>query len=153
MLGFNALVTPDEIKFTGPFMERANRFTREWGAHRFLRVEFDTGKDGDHKIRQYQSATAIYRRVLKNGIRFGGRHFEFLAYSASQLREHKTYFFASKGDDLPEDCATAETVRRWAGDFKDVTTLPKYAARMGQAFSSTDPTIKVRNSVSLSYFR
>jgi hypothetical protein len=59
------------------------------------------------------------------------------------LREKKCYFFASSGDDI-NDNVTADTIRNWLGDFsKRVKSLPKLAARMGQPFSKTTPTIVV----------
>ena len=79
-----------------------------------------------------------FKSVIENGIWFGGRHFEFLCFSASQLRESKCYFFSS-----PSEGISAATLRAWMGDFSSVKGLAKVAARLGQAFSHTIPTIEV----------
>lgn len=37
----------------------------------------------------------------------------------------------------------ADTIRSWLGDFSKISSLAKYASRLGQAFSKTFPTIPV----------
>jgi RNA-dependent RNA polymerase len=81
-------------------------------------------------------------QVMRDGIRFAGRKYEFLCFSASQLRENKCYFFASEGDDVDEQLS-ATAIRNWMGDFSGLTSLAKYSARLGQAFSKTTPTIAI----------
>ena len=44
---------------------------------------------------------------LHNGIKIGDRHYEFLAFSASQLRDHSCWFFAPNND------LTANDIRNW----------------------------------------
>ena len=66
-----------------------------------------------------------------NGITIGDRHFEFLAFGNSQFREHGAYFFSPV-----EHLGTME-IRKWMGDFKDIRTVAKYAARLGMCFSTT----------------
>lgn len=77
---------------------------------------------------------ALYTRVfrtLKNGIRVGDRHYEFLAFGGSQFREHGAYFFAPTND---LSCAD---IRKWMGTFTNIRNPAKYAARLGQCFSTT----------------
>jgi len=53
---------------------------------------------------------ALYNRIfytLHNGIKIGDRHYEFLAFSASQLRDHSCWFFAPNND------LTANDIRNW----------------------------------------
>ena len=78
--------------------------------------------------------------ILADGITVGGRHFEFLAFSTSQLKEHSTWFFAP----LPD--FSTDRVREWMGSFDDVKCAAKYANRMGLCFSSTFDTIDVKVS-------
>lgn len=77
---------------------------------------------------------ALYTRVfrsLKNGIRVGDRHYEFLAIGGSQFREHGAYFFA------PTDDLSCADIRKWMGIFTNIRNPAKYAARLGQCFSTT----------------
>ena len=76
-------------------------------------------------------------QVLGSGITIAGRHFDFLAFSTSQLKEHSTWFFAPVAE------LTADRVRNWMGDFQGIKCVAKYAARMGQCFSSTLDTVEV----------
>lgn len=66
-----------------------------------------------------------------NGIRVGGRHYEFLAFGNSQFRENGAYFFS------PTEDMTCEQIRDWMGDFRHIKVVAKYAARLGQCFSTT----------------
>jgi hypothetical protein len=77
---------------------------RKFGSDRFLRVAFDAYSGPVRQLKE------TYRKVFASGIHLGGRHYEMLAWSASQLREGKCYFFASSGDDIT-DGITAEYVR------------------------------------------
>lgn len=77
---------------------------------------------------------ALYTRVfrtLKNGLRVGDRHYEFLAFGGSQFREHGAYFFA------PTDDLSCADIRKWMGTFTNIRNPAKYAARLGQCFSTT----------------
>ncbi|CAA6664760.1 unnamed protein product [Spirodela intermedia] len=84
--------------------------------------------------------TDVYRRILftlKNGIAVGGKRFEFLAFSSSQLKESSTWMFASR----PGLCAA--DIRRWMGTFSGIRNVAKHAARMGQSFGSSTETLAV----------
>ncbi|KAL3684950.1 hypothetical protein R1sor_002972 [Riccia sorocarpa] len=149
------LVTPSKAYCIGPEMEQSNRIVRQFEEHsdRFLRVQFvdedwgpltSTALTSD--VRSGHSE--IYRRikkVLKDGIHIGGRKYEFLAFSASQLRDSQLWMFAEK---LPKPgtakpAVTAESIRLQMGDFSQIRNVAKCAARMGQCFSASTPTRKV----------
>ncbi len=70
-------------------------------------------------------------RVLENGIRIGERHYKFLAFGNSQLRENGAFFFCETQH------ITCDDIRKWMGDFSTIKTVAKYAARIGQCFSTT----------------
>lgn len=76
--------------------------------------------------------------ILKNGIEVAGRRFELLAFSTSQLKEQSVWAIA------PLPALSADDVRRWMGDFENIRCVAKYAARMGQCFSSTLDTVDVK---------
>jgi RNA-dependent RNA polymerase len=66
----------------------------------------------------------VYSRVyrtLKNGITVGGRHFEFLAFGNSQLRDHGCYMFNS------DRHLSAHMIREWMGIFDGIKSVAKYA--------------------------
>jgi RNA-dependent RNA polymerase len=56
--------------------------------------------------------TNIYKRILsilRDGITIGDKKYEFLAFSASQLRSNSVWMFASN------DKLRAEDIREWMG--------------------------------------
>ncbi|KAF2305640.1 hypothetical protein GH714_007189 [Hevea brasiliensis] len=90
--------------------------------------------------------TAIYKRflsILQNGIVIDKKRFEFLAFSSSQLRENSCWMFASRYG------LTAD-IREWMGNFRQIRNVAKYAARLGQSFSSSTETLTVsRNEMEI----
>ncbi|XP_008220918.1 PREDICTED: probable RNA-dependent RNA polymerase 1 [Prunus mume] len=147
-------VTPSKVYFCGPEANISNRVLRNYpeDVDNFLRVSFvdeDMGKmrSGDLCPRtnsttstEEERRTGVYERILstlRNGIVIGEKKFEFLAHSSSQLREHSVWMFASRSE------LSAQDIRNWMGDFSDITNVAKYAARLGQAFSSSRETFDV----------
>jgi len=107
-----------------------------------LRYRWDRATDGE---------IFTYERVgetLKNGFDLGGRHFEFLAYSNSALKEHSVWFMSPFYDSSKSCVVTAEDIRKSIGDFKgQILRQPsKYAARLGQAFTSTDSAVEIHGT-------
>ncbi|KAG2246190.1 hypothetical protein Bca52824_085818 [Brassica carinata] len=85
--------------------------------------------------------TKVYDRiysVLSDGVVIGKKKFEFLAYSASQLKSTSTWMFA------PIDGIKAADIRSWMGDFGSIKNVAKYAARLGQSFGSSKETLTVK---------
>ncbi|CAG8489996.1 3781_t:CDS:10, partial [Racocetra fulgida] len=128
------VVTPTTMYILPPSMETSNRVIRHFQncKDNFLRVQFTDEASG--KVGANSGNDALYNRVyqtLVSGIKIGDRHYEFLAFSSSQLRDHSCWFFA------PTDKLTADDIRNWMGDFSGNCVVAKYAARMGQCFSST----------------
>ncbi|MBA0835478.1 hypothetical protein Goarm_007757 [Gossypium armourianum] len=148
-----ALITPTKIYCLGPELETANYVVKNFAeyASDFIRVTFveeDWSKLSANAIstgvhlgvfsRPFK--TKIYDRilyVLQNGIVIGDKRFEFLAFSASQLRSNSVWMFASN------DEVKAEDIREWMGCFKKIRSISKCASRMGQLFSSSMPTLVV----------
>lgn len=84
--------------------------------------------------------TGLYKRILsilKNGITVGSKKFDFLAFSSSQLRESSAWMFASRNG------LSAASIRADMGDFSKIRNVAKYAARLGQSFSSSTETLSV----------
>jgi RNA-dependent RNA polymerase len=120
-----------------------NRVTREYKEYRdrFIRVNFNDEDYSRLNVGQYSNKGVLqyFRKVMKIGFTVAGRKYEFLGFSSSQLREHSCWFFSSPGTHL-----TCDDIRQWMGDFSGITNAAKYAARMGQCFSSTVETCAIQ---------
>ncbi|KAL9114236.1 MAG: hypothetical protein Q9227_001658 [Pyrenula ochraceoflavens] len=143
-----AVITPTTIIYSSPTVEMTNRVVRQYAAlsDRFLRVRFEDDESrGLSRIFASSARTTneIFTRIkrtLANGIFIGDRHFEFLAFGNSQLRDHGAYFFASTLD------TTAANIRAWMGEFSQERNVAKNAARIGQCFSTTRAILQTRLS-------
>lgn len=81
--------------------------------------------------------------ILKKGFEIAGRHFRFLGYSMSGLREHSTWFM-SEFDHPVDGHVTVDGIHQDLGTFKSCINIPsKYAARIALAFSGTHPSVKI----------
>lgn len=132
------VVTPTTIYVKTPTVELTNRVLRQYSDlnDRFLRVQFTDeitfGKIwSDQGSKKSDELYVRVHRVLRNGIVVGGRHFHLLAWSNSQFREHGAFFFC------PTPHITCDDIRNWMGDLKHIRSVAKYAARMGQCFTTT----------------
>lgn len=133
-----AVITPTGMYFKTPGVELTNRVLRKYSdlTDRFLRVQF-TDELTFGKIwscQGSQQSDELYTRVLRvllNGIRIGDRHYKVLAWSNSQFREHGAFFFCAN------DHVTCDDIRDWMGDLKHIRSVGKFAARMGQCFTTT----------------
>lgn len=144
-------VTPSKVFFCGPEVNVSNRVLRQCRDYidNFIRVSFvdeeleklySTDLSPRTSAANEDRRTGIYRRilsVLRNGIEIGGKKFEFLAFSSSQLRENSLWMFAAT------DGLTAAGIREWMGDFCSIRNVAKYAARLGQSFGSSTETLTV----------
>jgi len=138
----HATVTATGLLFHTPSVEVTNRVIRQHMhyADRFLRVRFeDDAYRGQSRLysASNRKMDLIFRRVrraLSEGIILGDRHYEFLAWGNSQLREHGVYFFAT----VP-GVIDPQAIRERMGNFDAEKVVAKLAARMGQCFSTTRP--------------
>lgn len=147
------LVTPSRIFCLGPELESSNYIVKNFAkyASDFLRVTFvdeDWGRLSatavsmsiEQGIFAKPYRTDIYRRilsVLRDGIIIGDKRFQFLAFSASQLRSNSVWMFASN------EHIKADDIREWMGCFNKIRSISKCAARMGQLFSASTQTCEV----------
>ena len=139
----HATITATGVIFHTPSTEISNRIVRKYQRYsdHFLRVRFEDDS--------YRGRTRLYpatngrmklifervRRTMRKGIVLGDRHYEFLAWGNSQLREHGAYFFAS----CQNPRLTVNDIRKDMGTFDHEKVVAKRAARMGQCFSTTKP--------------
>jgi RNA-dependent RNA polymerase len=71
------------------------------------------------------------KNTILSGIMLCGRKYSFLAYSSSQLKECSVWMVC-----LPPGW-TVKQIRSTLGDFSACKSASKYAARIGQCFSTT----------------
>ncbi|OOQ81566.1 putative RNA-directed RNA polymerase (Sad-1) [Penicillium brasilianum] len=132
-----ARITPTTVHYNTPTIDTSNRVTRNYQEYldRFLRIRFTDektqGRIYSNAFKSNDEVFARIKRTLKNGIIIGDRHYEFLAFGNSQFREHGAYFFA------PTANLTAAHIRAWMGQFSHIRNVARYAARLGQCFSTT----------------
>ena len=132
-----AIVTPTTVYFSSPTLEISNRVLRQYRelSDRFLRIRFEDerphGKIYASQEEQQNEVFTRVKRTMTNGIVIGDRHYEFLAFGNSQFRENGAFFFA------PTQYLSAAKIRKWMGDFQGIRVVAKYAARLGQCFSTT----------------
>ncbi|KAK3142358.1 hypothetical protein QOZ80_4BG0345500 [Eleusine coracana subsp. coracana] len=149
-------ITPSKIYCLGPEEEVSNyvvKYHSEYASD-FVRVTFvdeDWSKLSSNALSPRTEKgffskpmkTGLYHRILsilREGFCIGPKKYEFLAFSASQLRGNSVWMFASNKS------LTAECIRRWMGHFEDIRSVSKCAARMGQLFSSSQPTFEISSS-------
>lgn len=134
-----AVITPTTIYFQTPCVELTNRVLRKYSDlnDRFLRVQFTDemtfGKiySSPQNSKKDDNVYLRVHRVMSNGIIIGDRCYRFLAFSNSQFRENGAFFFCET------DHVTCDSIRNWMGDFQHIRSVGKYAARMGQCFTTT----------------
>eukprot|EP00961_Rhodomonas_salina_P236777 3200310-Rhodomonas_salina.1 len=113
----------------------------------FLRVAFGD-EDGGRFLRGDTSSKVLCERmeqIPRDGININGRRYEFLGYSSSQLKELGMWF-------VHFDRARQWNVKKvwqWIGDLDQIRLPSKFAARMGQAFSTTVTTVQLNPSSNL----
>ncbi|KAF8226752.1 RdRP-domain-containing protein [Tricholoma matsutake] len=144
--------TPTRMILEGPYATQSNRVLRKYRDYEdhFLRVDFRDEDRLQYRWEREVDGTSFLKQrvggILKEGFELAGRRFEFLAYSSSALREHAVWFM--NPIELSEgNVVTAEDIRSSQGDFDDTPLKKcpsKYAARLAQAFTATDPSVEIR---------
>ncbi|KAJ3770047.1 RNA-directed RNA polymerase 2 [Lentinula raphanica] len=157
-------IMPSAISIAGPMVERSNRVVRSFEhPHRqyFIRVSFlDDKRMPIHYDREVNGREYLMQRIFpfmsagykrnpydyrpKKTLIIGGRPFYFLGYSQSSLKDHAVWFmtpFKEKGETV-----NFTTIIKSLGSFsglsfdKQLMHCPaRYAARISQAFTATNP--------------
>ena len=128
-------LTPSGVSYSLKEPEMSNRVLRKYqeDLDLFLRVKFADDDMDDTKNMKF----VIYRFFKPKVEKFYilDRKYNFLAFSASQLRGSACWMFAGI-----EKGRTVEDIVQDLGDFKDKVAAKK-AARIGQSFSASFPII------------
>ncbi|GJE87096.1 RdRP-domain-containing protein [Phanerochaete sordida] len=142
-------VTPTRMLLEGPYVIQSNRVIRQYRGYEdhFVRVDFrDEDRLQYRWDRDTDGKSLLEKRVggiLKGGFSLATRHFEYLAYSSSALREHAVWF-VNPFYHPEKGWVDAQYIISSLGDFSGVITCPsKYAARIAQAFTATDPSVEI----------
>lgn len=148
-LCYHVTFTPTRMILEGPYVTQSNRVIRKFPGfeHNFIRVDFrDEDRLQFRWERDVNGLSILEERVgqtLKNGFHLAGRHLEFLAYSSSALREHAVWFMLPF-EDSEGRIIRAQSIRDSLGDFsRDDKKPAKMAARMAQAFTATNPGVRI----------
>jgi hypothetical protein len=137
-----AVITPAGLWLDGPQRDTGNRIVRAYPGKEthFLRVRIqdesgDLIRDSREVDQDEQIFSGKVQKLFLEGLKVGGRLFRFLGFSTSSLREHSTWFvsdFVYEGE-----AVSADSIRATIGDLSTIKVPARYAARMGQAFTST----------------
>ncbi|KAI0147126.1 RdRP-domain-containing protein [Xylariaceae sp. FL1272] len=142
-LVYKVQVTPSRVMISGPEPEAKNRILRKLIHARhteyFARVQFCDEDGQDLQFNHKVSLDAIYARfntILRHGFPIAGRMYMFLGFSHSSLRSHAVWFIATFMDENKE-LQSHITVIKKLGQFSEIRSPARCAARIGQSFSET----------------
>uniref|UniRef100_A0A915BR60 RNA-directed RNA polymerase n=1 Tax=Parascaris univalens TaxID=6257 RepID=A0A915BR60_PARUN len=149
------MATPLRLILMPPEVMMTNRVVRHFGEEYALRCVFrdDNGQrlvvNDFARGRAVQEQSLIIQhlvyKTLNDGIHIASRHYKFLAWSNSQMRDHGCYMYSAAKvlDEVSgkERIYEIEDIRRWMGDFTASRNVPKLMSRMGQCFTQAQPTI------------
>lgn len=140
-------VTPAGTYLEGPSAEVTNRVLRSYPDHvdSFLRVSF-MDEDGesvrfDPRASQDEIYHGRFKGFLDSSFNIAGQGFSFLGFSHSSLRSQTCWFmspFFFKGRLM-----VSSLVIKDLGNFSNIRSPARCAARIGQAFTDTTGTIEV----------
>eukprot|EP00210_Caulerpa_lentillifera_P009408 g8969.t1 len=138
------VLTPTRLVFFEPEIINSNRILRNWSDKTsFLKVSVrdeNLEKLSRHTGNIKELLTSLFHQ-LKTGFDLvaGGKQFRFLGCSNNQVRDHGCFFV-----DVSNDCHMAEVIRESCGNLRYIRNVAKYISRLGQAFSTSIKTVKVK---------
>uniref|UniRef100_A0A915PTN4 RNA-directed RNA polymerase n=1 Tax=Setaria digitata TaxID=48799 RepID=A0A915PTN4_9BILA len=151
------MVTPLRVLLLPAEVMMTNRVVRYFGEEYALRCIFrdDNGQRLVPKEfsrgRTLQDQSLIIPNLVYGtlgvGIHIASRHYQFLAWSNSQMRDGGCYMYS---DAVVKDklrgkiVCNVEDIRRWMGDFTASKNVPKLMSRMGQCLTQAQPTIVLK---------
>jgi hypothetical protein len=139
-LVYKVQVTPTTFTLHGPEQEAKNRILRKFedNTEYFVRVQFCDEDGQDLRFNTKVSNDAVFNRFLNfmnKGAQIGGRQYDFLGFSHSSLRGHSAWFMATFVKD--GSLQTYFSIISDLGQFNNIYSPARCAARIGQAFSET----------------
>lgn len=143
------VITPNSTYYEGPFPEMSNRMIRfakkkyDIDETYFLRLQF--ANENKEHLGGEQITDEVFNDILKlmhQGVHIQKRHFKFLGFSASQLKEKSCWLFCETNS------VSAEQLQHDMGEIFE-RCVAKYAARFGQNFSTTQDTIELQDVIQI----
>lgn len=141
-------VTPAGTYLEGPFAEVTNRVLRQYPKQIgfFVRVCF-MDEDGESvRYDPHASQDIIYHQRFKGFMdgtyNIAGQGFTFLGFSNSSIRAQTCWFMAPFFEQ--GILVAAVMVIKRLGDFTEIRSPARCAARIGQAFTDTSGTVEVQ---------
>jgi hypothetical protein len=147
-----ALITPQGLYLVGPVEECKNRVLRRYAGFWdfFMRVEFAEETGDPMRYDPSASLDQLYqcrfKNILEEGIFVGGRKFDFLGFSHSSLRSQSCWFMAPFQNEK-DGYVDAKKIIPLLGNFDNIPSPAKYAARLGQVFSDTMTSIAIPGEI------
>ncbi|GKY93876.1 hypothetical protein MPSEU_000354500 [Mayamaea pseudoterrestris] len=136
------LLTPCQETVLGYETEMSNRVLRDFvNTKGFSPSSFMRASVADENGQQLfgidlsREVESLFKSILLSGLKINGHTYQFLAYSSSQLKECSLWLVK------PEGNWTVKRMRHEFGDFSHCKSASKYAARVGQCFSTTYKSI------------
>lgn len=146
-------VSPAGMQLSGPHRDPGNRILRKFPGldNQYLRVSFRDEMGEPFKDRKGVDSDSVilyqrFRKFLNEGVIVAGVKFEFLAFSNSQLKSHSCWFVRSPLIVDGTRMLTAQNIRKSIGNLTSIKCPPRFAARLGQAFTTTIYSINVPRS-------
>lgn len=143
-------VSPAGMQLSGPHKDPGNRVLRKYPGldDQYLRVSFkDEMGEPIKELRDVDGQSRIldgrFLDLLNQGVIVAGVKFDFLAFSSSQLKSYSCWFVRSPLVVDGNKIITAQDIRDSIGNLSHLQCPPKFAARLGQAFTTTMYSIKV----------
>ncbi|KAF1971230.1 RdRP-domain-containing protein [Bimuria novae-zelandiae CBS 107.79] len=142
-------ITPTGITLHGPDPEAKNRVLRRFSdqTEYFIRVQFCDEDGTDLRFNSKVSNDDVYdrfRQIMNRGIQICGRTYGFLGYSHSSLRNHSAWFVAPFFNSQNGRLESYHTIIPGLGEFTNIYSPARCAARIGQAFSETPFAISLK---------
>ena len=142
-------VTPTGTYLEGPDPEPRNRILREWSEHAytsFLRITFEDEDGGSMRFDRNGTLEEIHKgrfqKLLNSKLEIAGQSFEFLGFSHSSLRD-QTCWLMSPIEERGGKLLSARRLITTLGDFAEIRIPAKCAARIGQAFTDLNDSVRI----------
>jgi len=81
----------------------------------------------------------VCKKMLRQGVRIGARHYRFLGFGSSQLCERSVWMYHQSSHKSP----SVKDIHAWVGTVSDIKSISKYCSALGLAFSKTREGITV----------
>ena len=118
MRQYRVCVSPTLMRYSRGSLEETNRVIRQFKSTlpAFIRLNFvnEYSDKGFYFGESSHYLLGYIHKVMQNGINLGNRHFNFLVYSNSALKNHSCWFLC-RNDDV--NVIDKQEIETYMGDF------------------------------------